>query len=376
MRKTLTKTIALLLAIALAVGVGACAAPPGPSSPSFSSPSATGFPPPPEDTLERAYLTGLPKGADYPESRRVTAVMVNNIADSRPISGLSQAQLLYEIAVEGGITRFMALFEDFTTMPRVGSVRSARDQFFQLLIPSWGFLVHDGPNEAEHPNNILMRQYTYEELDLSPNSGATYRVDRNGMPTEYTEYTDAEHIRAAVRDNGLDDYRTYDSPIFGFTPYTQPPRTPADGPAHWVKVAHTPGQYETYFEYDAATGLYRMSMYNRLTRQIEATLDEATGEQLAFTNVVVVFAPFSVWPDTAPDNLPKVDYSGGGAFVMTNGGYEPCVWHKNGPNYPLRLNPIGSEADVLLNPGKTYVAVVDDTLSEAFLAALQAGAEA
>ncbi len=365
--------MALLLALGLALGLAACGETPKPPA-SFSSSASMGFPPPGDDTLNRAYLTGLPKDADYPEARRLIAVMVNNIADSRPVSGLSQAQILYEIAVEGGITRFMALFEDFTTLPQVGSVRSARDQFFQLLIPSWGFLVHDGPNEAEHPQNVMMRQYTYEGLDLNPNTGVSYRVDRGDMPVEYTEYTNAEHVQAAIRENGLDDYRSYGSPIFGFVPYNQPPRTPADGEASRVAVAHTPEQYETYFDYDAAAGLYRMSMYNRNTRRTEDTLDEATGEQLAFTNVVVVFAPFSVWPDTAPDNLPKVDYSnGGGAFVMTNGGYEACVWSKGPPNHALRLHPIGSDGDLLLNPGTTYVAVVNDALSEDFLAALQQG---
>lgn len=69
---------------------------------------------------EANVLTGEPKGADYPEGQRITAVMVNNIVAARPQRGLSKADILFEIKVEGGITRFMPVFTDYKT-----SVRSA-----------------------------------------------------------------------------------------------------------------------------------------------------------------------------------------------------------------------------------------------------------
>lgn len=52
-------------------------------------------------------LTGEAKGENYPEGQRITALMVNNLVDARPQRGLSKAQMLFEIKVEGGITRFM-----------------------------------------------------------------------------------------------------------------------------------------------------------------------------------------------------------------------------------------------------------------------------
>ena len=56
----------------------------------------------PEPTLppyEANVLTGEPKGADYPEGQRITAVMVNNIVAARPQRGLSKADILFEIKV-------------------------------------------------------------------------------------------------------------------------------------------------------------------------------------------------------------------------------------------------------------------------------------
>ena len=103
------------------------------SSTATEEPAAT-----PEPTLppyEANVLTGEPKGDDYPEGQRITAVMVNNIVAARPQRGLSKADILFEIKVEGGITRFMPVFTDYKTIGEVGPVRSGRDQFFRLILP-------------------------------------------------------------------------------------------------------------------------------------------------------------------------------------------------------------------------------------------------
>ena len=63
-----------------------------------ATPAPTELPP-----YEANVLTGEPKGADYPEGQRITAVMVNNIVAARPQRGLSKADILFEIKVVGGI---------------------------------------------------------------------------------------------------------------------------------------------------------------------------------------------------------------------------------------------------------------------------------
>ena len=79
-----------------------------------ATPAPTELPP-----YEANVLTGEPKGADYPEGQRITAVMVNNIVAARPQRGLSKADILFEIKVEGGITRFMPVFTDYKTVGEV-----------------------------------------------------------------------------------------------------------------------------------------------------------------------------------------------------------------------------------------------------------------
>ena len=80
-------------------------------------------------------LTGLAKADDWPEGMRPLAVMLDNVQAALPQRGLQSADLVYEMVTEGGITRLMAVYSDYTSMPEVGPVRSARDQHVQLMFP-------------------------------------------------------------------------------------------------------------------------------------------------------------------------------------------------------------------------------------------------
>lgn len=74
-------------------------------------------------------LTGIPTNENT--NQRIVSVMVNNHVAARPQSGLSQADIVFEILAEGGITRFLALYQ--SEQPEVvGPVRSAREYYFEL----------------------------------------------------------------------------------------------------------------------------------------------------------------------------------------------------------------------------------------------------
>ena len=62
----------------------------------------------------------------------VLAVKIDNIVTARPQTGLSQADIVYVLPVEGGLSRFCAVFSSHFP-PVIGPVRSARDDDLQLL---------------------------------------------------------------------------------------------------------------------------------------------------------------------------------------------------------------------------------------------------
>lgn len=376
------KFSALLLVLVLAFSLVACTGNTGAASSQSNSMTVIAPPsdaaPPVSDPeplpLEQAFLTGLEKGADYPENQRICSVMVINDPGARPTRGLSDAKIVVEMTVEYSITRLMGIFENYQTMPTVGPMRSARDQFFQLIIPFQSFYVHDGPSHPSHPVNTMMDQYEYKEYDLGiANAWRDQGRLSAGYKTEYTEYTDGAHITQKVEQGGFDPARTYNSPIFYFGRYDEAPRVPEEGSIQQFGIVHQP-YFRTLFAYNGGSAKYEMNMYNSSRGVVEPYVDENNGQQLSFDNVLVLFAPIDVHPNTAPENLPKLDYSMGGGFYFTQGGWERILWTKGAADQPLRLMNIDkSEAPVVVNPGTTYLAVVNHDRAEDFYAGLLNG---
>lgn len=375
------KAIALCLFFCVMMGLVACGG--GDDSAQVGSGGAASGPAnvdasePEAPALFQQYLTGAEVTESYVENRRITAVMLNNVPQSRPQNGIGDASILVEIKVEYGVTRFMAIFDDFEKMPdKVGGLRSARDQFFQMIIPSWAFYVHDGPSHPSHPVNQLMDRYNYRDYDIP--GGYVLTKDPSRGTEQYSwEDVSGAAITEYIRNNGMDDYRYYSSPFFNFVPYTEEPRVPTGGVADTIGVAHNIS-FRTFFEYDAGSGRYMMSMYDSRTRAVEPTVDNNNNQRLGFENVLVLFAPCSTWPNTAPENLPKFDYGNTSFGVyFSQGHYELVYWSKGAADEPLQiLNWDKSESKVPINVGKTYISVVDVSEWDGFYESVISGSGA
>ncbi|KKR35021.1 MAG: hypothetical protein UT67_C0004G0010 [Candidatus Magasanikbacteria bacterium GW2011_GWA2_40_10] len=76
---------------------------------------------------------------------RVVGVMIDNHPDARPESGVSKAKIVYEAPVEGGLTRYLAIYDSKQVVPEVGPVRSARAYFLDWLQEYGnGLYMHSG----------------------------------------------------------------------------------------------------------------------------------------------------------------------------------------------------------------------------------------
>ena len=362
--------LACVMAAGMLVGCGGGAASNGGSA---AKPSATAAPTPtPEPPYEANVLTGEPRSDSYiPE--RITGVMVNNITAARPQRGLSQADILMEIKVEGGITRFMAMYSNYQDIPEIGPIRSGRDQFFRLLLPFEGLYVHEG-------ESVVMKQYAmdYNYGDWNINNGAYgYRdysrvnwqgkTHSTGLRIEHTMYTTGENIGKYISSNDVDMSRDYKSTFFKFRDYrfNSEPRVIENGEeAGLVTITHS-ASYKTRFIYDESTGLYKMQQYYGTDGQWRDSVDENNNENLKFTNLMVLYTDIHTYPGHEAKDLQYVDYDFGGVgFYFTGGKCEKIYWQKGTPLEALRLyyldeNGQCSDEMVEVNMGKSYLSVVD-----------------
>ena len=337
----------------------------GGSQPAAATPAPTATPEP----YDPNPLTGEAKGSDYVAVRPV-AIMINNIAQARPQRGINDADVLYEIMVEGGITRFMGLFNHYGALGDVGPVRSARDQFFRLVMPFQPLYVHIG-------RSGITQQYIddveYGDLNLDGNGfdDLIYRDQgrlNQGYSYEHTAFTTGERLKSYVDWKDVDMSRDLSSPIFDFVDYREPARSLSGEDALSVGIVHS-NSYRTYFDYDVTSNKYRMSQYSWTVGGVRDTVDENTGEQTCFDNVIVLFTEITTYPypggnldangnDKGDPDYKKVDYDFGGVGYYINGGKaEKICWQKGPIQYALLLTDEAGNS-LKVNRGKSYVAVV------------------
>ena len=351
-----------------------------------AQPTAEPTPEPTAEPYEANVLTGEKKDADYPEGQRITGIMINNIVQARPQRGLSKADILVEIKVEGGITRFMPLFVDYKDIGEFGPIRSGRDQFFQLLLPFNGLYVHEGQSVVM---DEYERNYEYKDLNIGDAGNWGYRDnDRvnwagstrsSGLKYEHTLYATSDDLQAVIEKRGTDMNRTYNSTFFNFVNYNDPARDltnsldsaysdkygPIVSDGEYVEIEHSQS-YKTRFNYDAASNTYKMQMYYYPDGSWRDTIDEAAGNaQLDFTNVIVLYTDIHVYPGHEKTDLQCVEYGNGGIGYYCYGGKcEKIFWQKGSPLEALQLYYVTedgqcSDTPLDVNVGKSYLTVVD-----------------
>ena len=139
-------------------------------------------------------LTGTEIGEDDAElvDRPALAVKVENNPVARPLSGLDDAEIVYEEAVEGGLTRFIAFYH-CTDSKKVGPVRSTRLIDPAYVTPITKILAAAGGNgivlEAVDKAGIIL-------IGESEAGKAMRRVERPGITSEHTLYGTTERLRA------------------------------------------------------------------------------------------------------------------------------------------------------------------------------------
>ena len=302
---------------------------------------------------------------------RIVGVMVNNISttsrqNARPQRGLSSADLLIECKVEGGITRFCAVFHDADSIPESGPLRSGRDQFLQLLMPYQALYYHDGESAA---CTKFISVYNYSGLNIggksyfnTPTHPHVAHRDSRGRDVayEHTEFTSGKEIRQAAANAGIGLSHDYDTTFFRFADYRTGAENTMRGTAsgRTIRIVHS-DNYKTSFSYSALSRTYKMQMYSHAAGGFETTVDELTGKQLSFDNLLICFAPIAAYPGDSGD-VQQVSYiSGGEAYFFSRGGVQVGRWEKASPEHPLKVYD-DAGAELLFNRGKTYLAIVDD----------------
>lgn len=364
MKKNLfVRTVAFLLCLLMVFTLAACkkkAVEELPSEPEVvvtptpePTPESTPTPEPtpkPEIIPEKvSLLTGLETLTDEAVGKRPIAVMINNVAPALPQDGVGSAEILFEIPIEYEHTRLLGIFSDYTQIPKICSVRSCRYYFPIVAAGFDAIYVHWGIDEVYA--RPVLNQLGIDSFD-GVRGGLGFYRDQNrldqGYALEHTGYMEGSKFPEMVENKGfrMELSEEWEGYAFQFSKMDEVV-TPTGETADYVKVNF--GAQNSTFNYDPETKLYS-KMHNR-----NPHIDALTGDQLTFTNVVILETDITFKPNEVHREINLTggkDYKG---YYFSNGAMQEIYWSKDGEFGKLKFfNPDGTE--LVMNRGKTYIA--------------------
>ena len=313
-----------------------------------------------------SYLTGLPIEAEDILNRPL-AVMLNNIKAGCPQSGIADAAIVYEAPVEGRITRLMAIYDDYTNLEKVGSIRSSRDYFVYFALEYDAIYAHFGqatPYVGELLNGPRVDNISGAVAGIKKPATNTF-YDEPGRKAPHQKYLNSERL---MKDIKKLDYRTYLRADYTAKFQFETEENPIDFTnAEDVTVIYPGGKtsdrpngfsyVEARFEYNEEDKLYYRYQYGG------EHIDELTGEQLAYNNVIFQYCHGEVRDDE--DYLAFGCHGDEGMKVrlFTQGKMITGTWSKMTNDGPAGY--VDEEGNpMVLSPGKTWICIIWDQYGE------------
>lgn len=302
---------------------------------------------PPKPSVYYDRLTGEETSQEG-SSLRPVAVMVNNIKPSLPQRGIADASIIYELPVEGGVTRLMAVFSDYKALPTIGSIRSARHDYVELVKPLDALYVHIGWSTS---GKAAIEKEQIKDLNGLTMSNHFY-IDEARAKTRSSEhcwYTNSDLVTSGAEKLNVDMVQGEASPLFTFAkPATD---TMADYtsalPASSARLTVSPSS-PAEFNFNAASGKYEKSFLKA------PHIDENTNEAIAVKNVFLMYCNVSMMSDNYHR---EIDLASGKGYYLSNGKSIPVTYKKSAVNSLIEVFDETGKP-LLVNAGNSYFGVI------------------
>lgn len=278
---------------------------------------------------------------------RPYAVMINNINLARPVqSGLQDAYIVYEIIVEGGITRYMALFLDQNTA-RIGSIRSARHYFLDYALENDAIYVHCGysPQAKEDFSKLGVDRI---EAGTSSNSWRDKSV--LSLVKGYTEHTLFTSIEKLNNNIGKKRTKRNNDLLLNYTVDEVDLSTMENAkPANEVLIKYS-NVNKTGYTYDAENKVYKRTVNGK------EHVDYVTKNQYTVKNIIT-YQVKNTTIEGGGKGRQTIDNIGSGTgYYITDGYAVPITWKKTSRKSQTIYKYENGE-EIKFNDGNTFIQI-------------------
>lgn len=284
---------------------------------------------------------------DINSKTRPYAIMINNLGTARPLqSGLQDAMIIYEIIVEGGITRYMAVFQDQKT-ERIGSIRSARHYFLDYALENDAIYVHHGQSPQAN-SDISSLKIDRIVVSESKTGWRDKSLRKQGYATEHTLFTNIEKLNS-----GLGSKRTERNKDFLLNYSID--SLDLSGKENAKVASNISIKYSntitSSYTYDAENKVYKRFVNNKEHK------DYVTGNQYTFKNIITYKVKNHKISSSDKKGRQDIENIGTGEGYYISEGYAvPITWEKKSRSSQT-IYKFKDGTELQVNDGNTFIQI-------------------
>lgn len=291
-------------------------------------------------------LTGEGMHEDISKNRPV-AVMINNIIKAQPQRGVSNADIIFEVPAEGGVTRMLAIFQDVSGIESIGSIRSLRSYYLQITQGFDAILVHAGGSEEAYTD---LHTTGWDHID---GVMGNYHVDpfyrdksRMANGSEHSLFAVGDKIIDSIEDTGFETQHKSGF-TYGYN-FSEDAGNQCKSKADYAKIIFNSGK-NTSFVYDEKNGLYTGYQFG------ERYQDDGKTD-LTFKNLLFLSAGMNVYDGVG---RLSVDFQkGGSGYFICEGKSVEIDWVKTSDDTGFDFT-LKNGTPVELGIGTSYIGIYD-----------------
>lgn len=283
------------------------------------------------------------KVVDIYSKTRPYAVMINCRNEALPQAGLQDAYMVYEIMVEYGITRMLALYKD-ADVGKIGSVRSVRTQYLAYLFENDAVLVHAG-GQKETLDRI--KNEKIDDIDVDGEYGVRDKSLKRAW--EHVLFTNTtllnkgmtkKSIRNTTDTNTLLTYSKNDLDLSKY---------------ETKKAINVSIKYSNYrtsnYSFDTNSSTFLRSMGSK------KNTDLVTGKQYQVKNIIVYGVKYDTYKLRGTPYQKLNNIGTGEGYYITNGVALPITWSKTDEKSKTVYKIKETGEDLMVNDGNTYIQI-------------------
>lgn len=296
---------------------------------------------PKEEEVLRRKIDGLEVKTVEEVNLYPVAIMVENMVDSWPQSGLDKANLVIEAITEASIPRFVAFYANNEEIKKIGPVRSTRPYYLDWIEPFVPLYMHVG-GAPEALRKIRGNDYDLVDLDQFFWSEYYWRDKWRYAP--HNVYTSSELIKEALVEKGLDTPADY--PTWKYKKDLELEKRPEQ--VNEIKIIYSAQYYKVKWLYNREENNYIRYQNGEIHKMLD-------GEWIKAKNVIVQVNTMAVIDDLGRK---KIDTLGEGkAWVYRDGEKVEAIWKKENIDDVMKYFD-NNNNEIELNGGTTWIEVI------------------